>query len=312
MHNFKDILEDINKKTGISFKIIGKGGKVFYESILDEVVDLSIPININSEKFNILLNKKYEICAPLLKYTIDNRFKEIKSIKEKLINNMLSSKEVLEDDLFLNFPFLSNKCIVILVHLEGSRYDAFNIIKELYKNVDSYITIYGDDILLLKVSEDNLEHGESIKSSISSEIYSDCTVSIGKEVDNYRDIKLSYECAKKAQNLGVIFGLKSSIFNYNKLMLENIVYNINQESKDLLMNVLKHKLDNFDGEMINTIEEFLRSDLNISEAAKSLYIHRNTLIYRLDKIQKETGFDIRNFNEAIVFRIAYLVWKANN
>nr|WP_241393066.1 helix-turn-helix domain-containing protein [Clostridium tetanomorphum] len=73
-----------------------------------------------------------------------------------------------------------------------------------------------------------------------------------------------------------------------------------------------YKFDHFDGEIITTIEEFIKSDLNISDAAKKLFIHRNTLIYRLDKIYKETGFDIRNFKEASVFIIAFLVWKEIN
>lgn len=61
--------------------------------------------------------------------------------------------------------------------------------------------------------------------------------------------------------------------------------------------------------MINTIDEFVKTGLNISESARKLYIHRNTLIYRLDKIKKETGFDIRNFKEATVFITAFLVWR---
>lgn len=71
----------------------------------------------------------------------------------------------------------------------------------------------------------------------------------------------------------------------------------------------KDKFNSFDNEMIITIEEFINCDLNISDAARKLYIHRNTLIYRLDKINKETGFDIRNFREAAVFIIAFLIWK---
>jgi len=70
-------------------------------------------------------------------------------------------------------------------------------------------------------------------------------------------------------------------------------------------------LNDFDSEMINTIEEFVNCGLNISNAAKKLYVHRNTLIYRLDKIYKETNFDIRNFKDATVFAIAFLIWKEN-
>ena len=64
--------------------------------------------------------------------------------------------------------------------------------------------------------------------------------------------------------------------------------------------------------MIKTIEVFFKLDLNLSEASKELYVHRNTLIYRLDKIQKYTNYDIRKFNDAVLFKIAFFLWKQEN
>lgn len=312
MYNFMDVLTDIENTTGIPFAIKQKNGKVYYQGKLDisRAVKTS-DILVNGESLNLLLDEKYEICTTLLKYTIENKISQIKSKKEEILINLLSSKEVLEDDLYLSFPFLSGKSILFLIHLKGSRYDALNIIRELYKDTEAYAIIYGDDILLIKNSEDNFEHAGSIKDSIASELYTDCSVSFGKEIQGCREIKNCYEEAKKAQLYGETFGIKSKIYSYDKLMLENISYNINNETKKEMLNMLEEKLDKFDGEMINTIEEFLKADLNISVASKNLYVHRNTLIYRLDKIYRETGFDIRLFNQASVFIIAYLVWKSN-
>nr|WP_243429180.1 helix-turn-helix domain-containing protein [Clostridium pascui] len=73
--------------------------------------------------------------------------------------------------------------------------------------------------------------------------------------------------------------------------------------------MFKNKFDNLDKEIIITIEEFINCGLNISDTAKNLYIHRNTLIYRLDKIYKDTNFDLRNFKDAIVFYVVFLLWK---
>ena len=67
-----------------------------------------------------------------------------------------------------------------------------------------------------------------------------------------------------------------------------------------------------DDDMIKTIEIFFKLDLNLSEASKELYVHRNTLIYRLDKIQKYTGYDIRKFNDAALFKIAFFIWRQKN
>lgn len=311
MHNSIDMLGDIQDITGIPFRIEYKNGKVFYRGKLECRAGKAASISIGSEKLNLLVDREYEICTSLLKYTIENRIREIKSKKEEILINLLSSKEVLEDDLYLNFPFISGKTIIFLIHLEGSRYDALNIIKELYSDTSAFAAIYGDDILLIKNSEDNREHADSIRDSIVSELYTDCSVSYGNEIESFKEIKVCYDEAKKAQLYGETFGNKDSIYCYSQLMLESIAYNLSSESKKEMLTIVKHKLDKFDSEMINTIEGFIKADLNISEASKSLYIHRNTLIYRLDKIYKETGFDIRLFNQASVFIIAYLVWKAN-
>lgn len=312
MYNFMDILADIENAAGIPFRIEYKNGEVFYRGGLDDSKEnKTASISINNENLNLLLNRENEICTSLLKYTIESRIRDIKSKKEEILINLLSSKEVLEDDLYLNLPFLSGKTVIFLIHLQGSRYDALNIIKELYRDAAAFAMIYGDDIILIKNSEDNSEHAGSIKGSIESELYTDCSVSFGRVIDSYKEIRNCYEEAKKAQLYGETFNIKSRIYSYDKLMLENTAYNLNEKTKKEILGILKNNLNRFDSEMLNTIEEFLKADLNISEASKNLYVHRNTLIYRLDKIYKETGFDIRLFKQASVFAIAYLLWKAD-
>jgi DNA-binding PucR family transcriptional regulator len=143
-------------------------------------------------------------------------------------------------------------------------------------------------------------------------LYCKCYVSYGSIIYNVKDIKKAYEESKECITLSRSFGIKEDIFFYDKILFEKIVYNITPPVKQELLVRFKEKFNSFDSELINTIEEFVNCDLNISDAARKLYVHRNTLIYRLDKITKETGFDIRNFKEAAVFIIAFLVWKENN
>jgi DNA-binding PucR family transcriptional regulator len=121
-----------------------------------------------------------------------------------------------------------------------------------------------------------------------------------------------YNDAAECMALGKKFGIKDKIFSSSGMLFEKIVYNVSDRVKEELNTKFADKFNLFDSEMINTIEEFVNCGLNISDAARKLYIHRNTLIYRLDKIYKDTGFDIRNFKEATVFIIAFLVWKEQN
>jgi DNA-binding PucR family transcriptional regulator len=156
------------------------------------------------------------------------------------------------------------------------------------------------------------EHARSIRESIVTDLYCKCYVSYGNIIYSVKDIKKSYDEAKECLVLSKNFGIKDEIFYYDKMLFEKIVYNISTKVKNELLSKFKDKFNLFDSELINTIEEFVNCDLNISDAARKLYVHRNTLIYRLDKITKETGFDIRNFKEATVFIIAFLIWKESN
>jgi DNA-binding PucR family transcriptional regulator len=145
-----------------------------------------------------------------------------------------------------------------------------------------------------------------------SDLYCRCCVSYGNKIHDVKNVRKAYEEAKECLLLGKKFDIKQETFSYNKMLFEKIVYNIDDRVKQELKDKFSSKLSLFDSELINTIEEFVDCGLNISDAARKLYVHRNTLIYRLDKIYKETGFDIREFKEATVFIIAFLVWKESN
>jgi len=190
-------------------------------------------------------------------------------------------------------------------------YEALNIIRRIYRDQDILSSAFKDNVVLIGDFEDIEEHARGIIDAISSNLYCKSSVSFSEKVFDTVSIKKSYEDARECMILGKKFGLKEDVFNYNNMLFEKVVYNISGIVKIELLATFKEKFDLFDSEMLTTIEEFLNCGLNISDAARKLYVHRNTLIYRLDKIQKETDFDIRNFKEATVFNIAFLVWKEN-
>ncbi len=109
------------------------------------------------------------------------------------------------------------------------------------------------------------------------------------------------------------YNIKDIIFDDKKLILEGLIDSISEEMKDKISNDVNSKISQLDNEMIRTIEVFFECGLNLSDSAKALYIHRNTLIYRLDKIQKVTSYDIREFNNAMIFKIIFLyIGRKNN
>lgn len=311
MHTFTSFLEELSSNTGIKFSLNGEDGSEIFNSNLKEENSeyISFYVNIGNTKATVCMPKQDEACLQLMKYTIESKYKDISSISEQTLIDILDNKEVAIDKIEKNFPFLIDGATLLLVSVDGSRHEALNIIRQLYSEQDVIAVIYGDSIIVLGAFGESEEHGESIRSSIISELYCKCSVSYGTIIHYANEIKRAYEEAKECILLSKIYGIKDEMFNYNKMIFEKIVYNIKKEVKLELLNNFKDKFDLFDNEIINTIEQFVNCGLNISDAARKLYVHRNTLIYRLDKINKETGFDIRNFKEATVFIIAFLIWK---
>jgi DNA-binding PucR family transcriptional regulator len=177
----------------------------------------------------------------------------------------------------------------------------------LEKDIISFI--YEDNIVIIGDFEEVEEHAKSIRETIVSNLYCKCYVSFGNRVYKATDIVNAYKNSKESMMLGKRFRFKDEIFFYDKMLFEKIVFNIGTSVKQELMNKLKNKFDTFDKEIIDTIEEFANCGLNISDASRKLYIHRNTLIYRIEKIKKETGFDIRQFTDATVFMVSFLIWR---
>lgn len=313
MHNFQSYLQDLSLNTGIKFNIVTEDESTLYSGISKaQSSELIIrQLNLANLRASIVLPKEFENCFTLLKYTIENKYKEIFTQREQLLVGILEGKNFSQDKIDREFPFISKGSTLFLVTVDGSKYEALNIIRQLYSEGEVLSLVYGDNIIVLGIFEEINEHARSIRESIVSDLYCKCSVGYGNKIFNVRDLKKAFEEAKGCFILGKNFGIKEEIFFYDKMLFEKIVFNISSEVKLELLTKFKEKFNLFDSELINTIEEFINCGLNISDAARRLYVHRNTLIYRLDKITKETGFDIRNFKEATVFIIAFLVWKEN-
>lgn len=314
MYNFGDFLQDLSFNTGIKFNLVDEdGSQIYFNNLKEEVSEtIGFSISLGNSRANVYLSRRDERCIPILRYTIEHKYSELFSQREQLLMDILQGKDVPGDKIEKNFPFLSKGSSLFLVSVEGSRYEALGIIREIYREQDVLTMIYEDEIIVISNFDEIEEHAKSIREAIVSDLYCRCSVSFADVIHDAKSIRPAYEHAKECIQLGKKFGIKEEVYSYNKMLFEKVTYNIHPKVKHELLVRFKDKFNIFDNELITTIEEFVNSGLNISDAARKLYVHRNTLIYRLDKINKETGFDIRNFKEATVFIIAFLVWKENN
>ena len=130
-------------------------------------------------------------------------------------------------------------------------------------------------------------------------------------VDEIKEVSKSYKEAKMALDVGKIFYSEKVIIAYNHLGIGRLIYQLPLPlCKMFIKEIFEGKSpDEFDEETLSTINKFFENSLNVSETSRQLYIHRNTLVYRLDKLEKSTGLDLRKFEDAITFKIALMVVK---
>ena len=146
---------------------------------------------------------------------------------------------------------------------------------------------------------------------IASEGIDDAVIALGTVVGELKDVSRSYKEAKMTLDVGKIFYNDRNVVAYSNLGIGRLIYQLPIPlCKMFIKEIFDGKSpDEFDEETLTTINKFFENSLNVSETSRQLYIHRNTLVYRLDKLQKSTGLDLRTFEDAITFKIALMVVK---
>ncbi len=136
-------------------------------------------------------------------------------------------------------------------------------------------------------------------------------VGIGTSVSGIKDLAKSFKEAQVALEVGKVFDNEESIVSYDNLGIARLIYQLPTTlCETFLKEVFKQgSIDSLDHETLFTIRRFFENNLNVSETSRKLFVHRNTLVYRLEKIKKLTGLDLREFDHAIVFKIALMVKK---
>lgn len=181
--------------------------------------------------------------------------------------------------------------------------------KDFVTEVDEQSIILVKDTRELK-EEDNLENlAEMIVDNLHAEAMVRVRVGYGNRVTNLQDIAKSYQEAKMALEVGRIFYADKETISYSRLGIGRLIYQLPMSLCEMfIQEVFGGGIpDIFNEETLTTIQKFFENNLNISETARQLYVHRNTLVYRLERLEKTIGLDIRKFDDAMTFKIAMMV-----
>ena len=182
---------------------------------------------------------------------------------------------------------------------------------------DFVLSINEMDIAVVKqisgstTSEDLERLAASMEETLKNELRIKTVIGIGTVADHLRELADSYKEAQTAIEVGKVFDTEKSIMHYENLGIGRLIYQLPTTLCEIFLTEVfkKNSIDSLDQETLFTINKFFENNLNVSETSRKLFVHRNTLVYRLEKIKKLTGLDLRQFDHAIVFKVALMVRK---
>jgi carbohydrate diacid regulator len=150
----------------------------------------------------------------------------------------------------------------------------------------------------------------TIVDMMNTEAMLNVRVAYGAIVDELKDLSKSYKEAKMALEVGKIFYAEKRVNAYNTLGIGRLIYQLPESLCRLFIDEIfgdNEVPDDLDEETLNTINKFFENNLNVSETSRQLFVHRNTLVYRIEKLEKSCGLDVRKFDDALTFKIAMMV-----
>ena len=211
-------------------------------------------------------------------------------------------------------------CFVIALRVDKNMTEALNVLEQYGGNSLDTALKMSDDVCVLvrfigNMTEEynsSFDYAEFLVHSLKEELGIEAYAGVGPTVKDLKDAALSYARAENALRYTDVFQLQGQVHSYREFILMKMMEEIPEMKLAEYLTELteEHSKEIFeDEEMLNTAETFLQTSLNVSETSRNLYMHRNTLLYRLDKIEKATGLNIRSFSDAVSFRVLTILHK---
>ena len=253
-----------------------------------------------------------------IKVLYDEKHDKSSFIKNIILDNILPGDIYIKSK-ELHFASDVNRIVFLIKFPEKNDVVPYEVLQNMFpgKNKDYVISIGEHDSVLVKEIKPNYDMREiekmarSIVDTISAEFYTRAVIGIGTAVDNLKDLSKSYKEAQVAIEVGKVFDIEKDIISYDNLGIGRLIYKLPQSLCEMFLQEVfkKGPLESLDRDTLITIQAFFENNLNVSETSRKLFVHRNTLVYRLEKIRKLTGLDLRQFEHAITFKVALMVKK---
>jgi len=292
---------------GYTYRPIGNGTKAEYIVFVE-----------GEDKQAERLASILSISLGSIKSLYDDKYDKASFIKNVILDNILSSDIYLKSK-ELHFSNDVMRIVMLIKFVGKNEIIPYQMVQNMFpdKNKDYVISVGENDIVLVKEIKPtfDMKSIEKIAKQISdhfgTEFYTKVSIGIGTAVDSIKDLARSYKEAQVAIEVGKVFDTEKNIVSYENLGIGRLIYQLPTTLCEMFLQEVfkKGSLESLDRETLMTIQCFFENNLNVSETSRKLFVHRNTLVYRLEKIRKLTGLDLREFEHAITFKVALMVRK---
>ncbi len=253
-----------------------------------------------------------------IKLNNDEKFDRANFIKNVILDNILPG-DIYIKSRELRFNNDASRVVFLIRVTQQTDVSVYDVISNFFpdKSKDFVININEKDVALVKEVRPNVDAADleklarSICDTLSTEFYANAVAGIGTCVVGIKELARSFKEAQVALEVGKVFDTEKVIVSYDNLGIARLIYQLPTTLCEMFINEVfkRGSIDSLDQETLFTIQKFFENNLNVSETSRKLFVHRNTLVYRLEKIKKLTGLDLREFDDAIVFKVALMVNK---
>ena len=240
-----------------------------------------------------------------------NRF-----VQNLLLDNMLLV-DIYNQARKMKIPIEQRRCVYLIEAMQEGENLVLETLRGLFATGSGDFVTAVDErqIILVKALEQTERYSEvaqiarMISDTLNMEAMVSVRISYGNIVEDLKNVSKSYKEASMALDVGKVFYTEKNILAYNELGIGRLIHQLPMSLCDMFMKEIfdGNVTELFDEEELTTVFSFFENNLNISETARKLYVHRNTLVYRLEKVEKKTGLDVRKFEDALTFKIAMMV-----
>jgi carbohydrate diacid regulator len=301
--NASEIIVSFNQK---SFKAITSGSNFFEYAVFCSGTD-----------------EAARLCCSMAYIALNDAkiFYEEKHDRGTFVKNIIMDN-ILPGDIYirakeLHFATDAPRAVFLVRQLGHGDVASVDVLASLFpdKSQDFVLSINESDIAVVKqitpttTAEELEKLAQTLEDTLKNELYIRCVIGFGTVAEHLRNLADSYKEAQTAIEVGKVFDAERTIINYENLGIGRLIYQLPTTLCDIFLSEVfkKNSIESLDQETLFTINKFFENNLNVSETSRKLFVHRNTLVYRLEKIKKLTGLDLRQFDHAIVFKVALMV-----